>query len=312
MTPSLFERLLGRRGVLLAGCGGGFDVVSGLPLLHWLRARGIPVVMGNMSFTHLALACRHPIGPTGWHVDQDCVGVGYFPERVLHGWLQEVGYDCPFIAFGRSGVQRLIASYRAVLERYDLDTILLVDGGTDSLIRGDESLLGTPEEDALSIVAAAAIPDIDVHLACLGFGIDQYHGICHHSFLENVAGQITQGGFLGSISVEGTSPEGQFLLDAVEALNTRQPAYRSIVANSVADAVRGRFGDVHATEATAGSTLFINALMGMYWFFDARRVAQAMIFSDDLRATDTFPEVEAVIRAHHTRADQRPWVSLPL
>lgn len=312
MTPSVFRHLQDSRGVLLAGCGGGFDIVSGLPLLHWLRAQGVPVVLGNMSFTHLALACRDRVGPTGWRIDQDCVGIGYFPERALQGWLAESGYDQPVIGFGRSGVRPLVETYRAVLDAYGLDTILLVDGGTDSVIRGDEALLGTPEEDALSIVAAAEIPGIRRYLACLGFGIDQYHGICHHSFLENVAGHIADGSFLGTVSVEAATPEGRFFLDAVDALNARQPGHRSIVANSIADAMRGRFGDVHATEKTAGSELFINPMMPVYWFLEAGSVARAMRFGTALGQTEKFHEIESVIRSAHTAAEKRPWLSLPL
>lgn len=312
MSPSLFCTLERSRGVLLAGCGGGFDIASGLPLLHWLRARDIPVVLGNLSFTHLALACRTRVGPVGWQIDDDCVPVGYFPEREIQRWLREAGHDLPFVAFSRSGVRPLAETYRTLVARHGLDTILLVDGGTDSLIRGDESLLGTPEEDALSIVAASQVDGVSTYLACLGFGIDQYHGICHHSFLENAAAHLADGSFLGSVSVEAGTPEGRFFLDAVAALNARQPDHLSVVANSIADALRGRFGDVHATETTAGSTLFINPLMAMYWFFEAGAVARAMRFAPALGETERMSEVEDAIRQAHAHAERRAWTPLPL
>ena len=311
MIPSLFRHLQDSRGVLLTGCGGGFDVVSGLPLLHWLHSQAIPVVLGNLSFSHLALACRQRIGPAGWQVDETCVALGYFPERALQTWLREAGRDLPVIGFARTGVRPLAASYAAVLERYGLDTILLVDGGTDSLIRGDESLLGTPEEDALSLVAAQQT-GARRYLACLGFGIDQHHGICHHSFLENAAGHLADGSFLGSVSVEAGTAEGRLFLDAVRALNVRHPEHLSIVSNCIADALEGRFGDVHATDRTHGSTLFVNPLMAMYWFFEAGAVAAAMRFAPELAGTDRFDEVVSVIRRAHGRATPRPWTPLPL
>jgi hypothetical protein len=40
----------------------------------------------------------------------------------------------------------------------------------------------------------------------------------------------------------------------------------SIVQSSVASACTGHFGDHHATDRTHGSKLFINPLMGLYWY----------------------------------------------
>ncbi len=311
MTPRLFEKLRSSKGVLLTGCGGGFDIVSGLPILHWLNSRGIPVVLGNLSFAQLKLMCVSRFGKTGWMINERCVQGGYFPERDLWAWLESRGYRYPFIAFQRSGVSPLSDTYAEIVDRYMLDTILLVDGGTDSLIQGDECLLGTPDEDALSIVAAAQLTRCDTYLACLGFGIDQYHGICHHSFLENASAHLAGDSFLGTVSVERLSPEGAFFLEAVQHLN-RQSNHKSIVANSISDAIQGRFGDVHATDETQGSTLFINPLMGMYWFFEARAVAGKMIFAKELSKTNEFHEIEDLIRSAHANADKRDWISLPL
>lgn len=47
--------------------------------------------------------------------------------------------------------------------------MILVDGGTDSLMRGDESDLGSPQEDALSVASLHlldTIPDQNKFLAC--------------------------------------------------------------------------------------------------------------------------------------------------
>jgi hypothetical protein len=49
-------------------------------------------------------------------------------------------------AFPRVGPRSLTPAYLALTEHLDLDAIVLVDGGTDILMRGDEAGLGTPEE----------------------------------------------------------------------------------------------------------------------------------------------------------------------
>lgn len=42
-------------------------------------------------------------------------------------------------------------AYQALVKQLNIDTIVLVDGGTDSLMRGDEEQLGSPHEDMCSI-----------------------------------------------------------------------------------------------------------------------------------------------------------------
>lgn len=59
-----------------------------------------------------------------------------------------------------------------LLERHPVDLVILVDGGTDSLIFGDEPGLGTIVDDAVSVVAACDAAGDRTLLAALGFGID--------------------------------------------------------------------------------------------------------------------------------------------
>jgi hypothetical protein len=56
-------------------------------------------------------------------------------------------------------VQPLREAYQYLADHLSLDAIVLVDGGTDILMRGDESGLGTPEEDMASL---AAVHGLDV------------------------------------------------------------------------------------------------------------------------------------------------------
>jgi len=83
-----------------------------------------------------------------------------------------------------------------------LDTIIVADGGTDSLMRGDESGLGTPKEDMMTIGAVRGLKNVQKKfLLNLGFGVDCFHGVKHCHFLENVAAISKIGGFLGTFSL---------------------------------------------------------------------------------------------------------------
>ncbi|WP_256371015.1 DUF1152 domain-containing protein [Micromonospora sp. KC207] len=110
-------------------------------------------------------------------------------------------------AFPPLGVQTLRQAYQHLVEHLDIDAIILVDGGTDILLRGDEADLGTPVEDITSLAAVAAL-DVPVKLVTsLGFGIDAHDGVNHTHVLENLAALDRDGGYLGALSIPSTSRE---------------------------------------------------------------------------------------------------------
>ncbi len=311
MTPFL-RRLNEAKRILIAGCGGGFDVFSGVPIGLHLMAAGKEVVFANFSFTNLWLCGGERITPAAWRIDRESAEVPYFPEKWLAEWLAARGQATPVYAFGKSGAQPLKVAYEYILDRHATDLILLIDGGTDSLIFGDEPGLGTVEEDAVSLVAACAAGGEKVMLAAIGFGIDHYHGVSHYAFLENVATLFRRGGFLGVFSLVPGTPEAQAFLDLVDYANKRQPRHQSIVCNSIASALRGEFGDYHATSRTAGSKLFINPLMTQYWTFDAPSIVSSMHYGSKLAATGRFEDVRAVIERERATLAVRFRRPLPL
>jgi hypothetical protein len=193
----------------------------------------------------------------------------YFPERTLAQWLRGHGYPAVVHAFPQTGVQPLRAAYEALIALHRIDAVVLVDGGTDILLRGDEAGLGTPEEDLTSVAALAALDDVPHRLVVsLGFGVDAYHGVNHVQVLENIAALEREGACLGAFSVPRATREGALYLDAVAHAQEHTPERPSIVNGSVAAAVRGECGDVRFTDRTRGSEMFVNPLMSLYFAFD--------------------------------------------
>lgn len=155
-------------------------------------------------------------------------------------------------------MQPLRAAYRALVEHLRADAVVLVDGGTDILMRGDEAGLGTPVEDMTSLAAVAGLPDIPVRLvACLGFGIDAYHGVNHVQVLENIA------------------------------------------------ALAGQHGNVRFTSRTAGSTLFVNPLMAMYFTFELSGVADQNLYLDRIENTIGMRQVASRIEEFRDKVTTR-------
>jgi hypothetical protein len=312
-TPVLFQRLAPARRVLVAGAGGGFDVFAGLPIALSLLDQGKEVAFGNLTFTYLGGTDAAWLAPNVAMVTARCSGEDrYFPERSLARYLASRGITAPIYAFEKVGARPLGAAYAAVCEHFSPDAIVLVDGGTDILMFGDEAGLGTPQEDMVSLAAVASLADIPERLvACIGFGIDAYHGVCHAHFLENVATLDRDGAYLGAFSVPRVSEEGRAFLDAIGATQAETPRRSSIVNGSIAAAIRGEFGDVQFTERTRGSELFVNPLMALYFTFDLVGLAARSLYLKSLRHTETIFEVGAIIEAFRHAVVQRPRRAIP-
>ena len=308
----LFERLAPARHVLVAGAGGGFDVFAGLPLALALHAEGKQVSFANLTFSYLDGTDARRLAPHVAVVTPDVIGEDeYFPERALAEWLAARGLPSTVYALDKVGVRPLTAAYRDLVRHLDVDAIVLVDGGTDILMRGDEAGLGTPHEDMVSLAAVDALRVPTRIVACIGFGIDTFHGVCHAHFLENVAALARGGAYLGAFSVAADSDEGAAFLDAVKAAQAATPGRPSIVNGSIAAAVAGEFGDVQFTARTSGSELFINPLMSMYFAFDLPAVAARSLYLPALEKTTSIFDVAAIIEAFRRRATIRPRRVIP-
>ncbi|MET9254547.1 DUF1152 domain-containing protein [Streptomyces sp. NPDC003717] len=314
--PAFFTRLRDTRRILVAGAGGGFDVYAGLPLALALRSAGKEVHLANLSFADL-----YGLSPDVW-VAEDVAAVGpdtpvrgdYFPERTLAQWLETQDLPPVVHAFPSIGVGPLRAAYRALITHLGgVDAVVLVDGGTDILMRGDEHGLGTPEEDMASLAAVSGLDEVPQRLvACLGFGVDAYHGVSHSLVLENLAALDREGSYLGAFSLLGSGQEGALYLDAVAHAQRHTTSHPSIVNGSIAAAVRGDFGDVRFTERTKGSELFVNPLMAMYFCVDLPGLARRNLYLDLLERTALMRQVSSAIEAFRTTLPhQRPPRTFP-
>lgn len=310
LTLPFFREIEKAQSILLAGAGGGFDIFNGLPLYFGLRNQGKRVHLANLSFSPLFAATGRWLSPALLEVTADTPGRSrYFPEKYLAQWFASQGEQIPIYCFDRTGVEPLLTAYQTLKDLLQLDTIILIDGGTDSLMRGDEPGLGTPEEDIASLAAVHQLPLDTKLLVCLGFGVDTFHGVCHAHFLEAVSELSRDNGFLGTWSLTKEMPEVQRYREATEAM----PSYPSIVSTSILSALAGLFGDVQATRRTAGSKLFINVLMTLYWCFHVTPVAHRLLYLNDILHTQTSRELTSAIEQFRDRLPKRKdWVDLPM
>ena len=307
------ETLDGTRSILIAGMGGGFDVFCGLPLYFDLRERGHTVHLANYSFSDIEnapLASR--FSPTLGAVTAADDGLDqhvYFPEYHLARWFdRHHGQSVPVWCFHKTGVRPLADNYRALTAELGIEVILLIDGGVDSLSRGDESGPGTLLEDAVSLAAVRELDGIDRWVVCCAMGAERQ--MAYGEILQNMAELVKTGAFLGACALTRRMASVREYEAAVEFVHDQPIQDPSVINASLLSALRGEYGDSHLTEKTRGSILNITPLMSLYWFFDFEAVAANNYLLGQIAHSDSFLDTYrraiAVMEILPRRAATRP------
>lgn len=308
-----WDKLSDAQTILLAGAGGGYDVFCALPLFRRLKDAGKTVHLANLSFSDLGGATGKWITPHLLRVDGDSTGnENYFPELHLARFLRGRGEETPIYCLEVTGVTPTRTAYEALTQDLKPDALVLVDGGTDSLMRGDEPGVGTPVEDMASILATRDLKIEHKMLACLGFGIDAFHGVCHAYFLEAVAQLTAMGAHLGTWSVMNQTVESNFYRDASQHVFRKMSRHPSIVSSSILSAIEGKFGDYHTNPRTRDSELFINPLMGLYWTFELEYVAGRVLYPAFIEETTNARELMMIIEQFRNDTLHKPFKVLPM
>lgn len=279
------------KNILIAGAGGGFDIYAGLPIYFTLRELGKSVHLANYSFTPLQLATV--LGDPVVEIKDVLVGArgevkrkfDYYPEGFLAEWFSQQGQDEIVWMITGSGVPIVQQAYTRLIRKLKIDAIILVDGGVDSLMRGDEANPGSLLEDTISL---AAIEPLDVPtkiLASVGFGTEVEEDVCHYTALENMADLIKAGGFYGSCALTPQMDAFKQYEAACHHAWDGDSRRKSHISTRIIPAVNGEFGDVHMYENDGyrSTRLFISPLMGLYWFFDADVVVKHSLLAKQIR-----------------------------
>lgn len=288
----ILEQISECESILIAGMGGGYDIFAGLPLYFELEQLGYDVHLANLSFSDISgLYEGEQLTDTLVGVSTDVDGIfDYFPEYFLSEWFYSERNDDVLIwCIEKAGARPLIKDYKTLIKHLEIDCIILVDGGVDSLMRGDEAQPGTMFEDTLSLVAVNELNEVPVRLmACLGLGIEHEVGYAH--LFENIARLVKKGAFKGSCSLTKAMASYQSYMEAAMYVFDQQPDYPSVIHSSVISAINGEYGNYHLLKRTEGNLLRISALMPIYWFFDASVVAKQNILLPHLKFTYTVDE----------------------
>jgi len=323
--PEFLERLSSSdvKTVLLAGCGGGFDFVHASLIWPELRRLGKEVVWHSYSFGRPERIGDAPLvwsseGVEVRRVSSDCIPpVDYCPEVHLASYLDSQRVDDEshwlYASYARDWtVPSLTEFYTHLVREHDLDAVVLFDGGSDSLMMGDEEGLGDPIEDAVSV---AAVSNLEVEiklLVAVGLGADRFNHVSDGATLRAVAELRSLGGFLGSLSID--SRMARQYRELLEHIYARQE-FRSVLSGCIAAAARGLHGSEVVPEDMAHRVreggVYIWPLMAMLWGFDVDSVASRSLIVDWIRDVGTVRGCYEALEAGRADLELRQVEELP-
>ena len=270
---SLLDSLRDKNNILIMGMGGGFDIYGGLPLYYTLQRMGKNITLANYSSTNFEQAVQMGgaivINPnlliTNHNFDAE---IDYYPEGYLSQFFMAgLNQEVPVYMFAKTGTNPLTASIHYIIEKHQIDYIILIDGGVDSLNTGAETGHGRMIEDAIILASMSqiAIPKI---IMCIGLGAEVKEKVCGYNVLMNMSNLIKNNGFIGSCSLLKDSNSFKIYKNACMYSFTRQGLNNTDeVQRRVLPAVEGEFGDYHMTNEDLGVDVFISPLMSICWFF---------------------------------------------
>jgi hypothetical protein len=286
------------RTVLLCGCGGGFDFVHSLALYPELHRLGKTVIIGSYSFGNPAeISGAVPVFSEDGAIAvrataSNVADAHYGPEVHVCSYLDSIYPACGphsvYAYYARAfTVPTLAKLYRELIAAHSVDAMVLVDGGSDSLMVGDEEGLGDPIEDAVSVAAVASLSGLRAKLlVVVGLGTDRFNHVSDAASLRAVAELTQAGGFLGAVSLEPSAPGSVFYRGCLEHIYERQ-GFRSVLAGTIDSAIQGWFGrdsvpSILERRVRPGE-LFFWPLMAVLWGFDVEAVAQRSLIGRWIR-----------------------------
>ena len=227
----------------------------------------------------------------------------FFPEYKLAKNLHKMyGLSIPVYCFLDTGIKYLTEAYNKIIELENIDTIILMDGGTDSLMTGIEKdidgnpALGTPYEDISSIVAVQNSKATYKYLYCLGYNIDKYHDVKDEDFLKNTSNIIKQNGFVGSYMLNKNDTFTQMYVDLFMNCDPEN----SIVNSLIIASMHGHYGNYtpeHIKHRIRNTEQYVHPFMALYWMYNLENIHANLSYdTDKLKNTTDESEIAELLR----------------
>lgn len=276
--------------ILFVGIGGGYDIMGALPLAFTWNKKS---VYANYN-RHLDKMQKSPEGQI---------------EGCLSQWLGEPVYALP-----RVGFRHMKHCLEEICSENDVNAIVAVDGGVDSIMLGDEEGAGTIIEDFVTMAAIDSLPVEHKFLACLGFGTELEEQVCHAHALDNMLVLANQGALFGSCCL--TKDMNCYVKYKQACEYVWQNRSKSHIQTKVIAATEGMSRNAYVDiSASLGEDVeiydHVSPLMSLYWFFDLKTVVNNNKVIPELLKSTTHIDAGVIWRQMKHLHNRRPRKELP-
>lgn len=235
--------------ILLMGVGGGFDILSCLPLYHTLRMKGFNLELANFSMvkfdllhelTDPIILSNNVYGATSTIK----AATEHYPEGYLSAWFKE-GFeeDVTVWMLQQQSVPDMVDSLRLMIEKLDIGLIILCGAGSKSIMTGEEE--GCGEIFFPSIVLAAIRYLENTRSLLFVMGVNTSGGRKAESMLnamEGVQALIMADAYYGGCTMDKRMDCFKYYKSAYEYIVDQQHHQKSPIHEMIITAIYGGFG----------------------------------------------------------------------
>jgi hypothetical protein len=307
--PKIFDRI-----IIIAGCGGGYDLFCGVPLYRELSQKyySKQIVLINYSFTETE-TIKSQFG--SMKMNDKCYAIDcetelkdskntYFPEYHLAKHLDHRVYaltefpTCNEIIKSYQDILNSVIDYNKfhIDENTEID-IYLVDGGSDSIMKGNEKHLGTPVEDIMHMKAVNDLKfnsfKINKYLCLLGANVDTGHSILFGDMMNRL-NHLEESCLVSKKILDQISPEVQFYIDAFEKSNPGSSIVNSLVIAAI-KGHRGYYLPDHLKHRISENVVELSELTCTFYVFTLTDVIKENLYYETIDNNMDSDQVDCLI-----------------
>lgn len=261
----IIEELKKYNNILIIGIGGGFDIYCGLPIYHELYFNlHKNIVLANYSFSNFKDVIENTesvlINNNLILNKKNIEPMKYNPEGYLYEGLKELySTDQVIYSIKKEGVIPTKKSIEYIINTHNIDCIIAVDGGVDSIFHGDEEGCGTILEDTITSISLMDF-NIKKYLVCIGLTTEIEEKVCNYTAFKRISEKYMDDSLLGVCSLIKKQDNFKFFKILCEYCWNQQGHSKSHISSRIIPSVEGEFDFVE--------DCFYSFLMNLYFFFD--------------------------------------------
>lgn len=175
--------------IIISGAGGGYDIFGGMLIYNNFKKEEI--ILSNLSFTSTNILDNLVKSRKIEEICYKCYkiypgnyaeNIEYFPEYKLANKLNHIVYAICSYEY----TSEIKNFYDKILSIYKIDSIYLIDGGCDILLKGNEGFLGTPVEDMMHLKAVTDLNINNKYVYAIGMNVDCGNDVIESELIKRI------------------------------------------------------------------------------------------------------------------------------